>query len=658
MKKIYLLTTLIICCCLASQAQNILNNPGFEDGKAWWNLQAPDTSYATADFASAEAHSGTKACHINVKKAATDNWKIQINLPNNYTAKLIKYKLTFWAKADKNVSVHMAAQRGAGGKYAYKTGNNYNLTQSWQEFQMTYTSDTTGAGELCFNLFLGAAAANYYIDDFVLEEVTDVVRSAPNPPAEGAYYTNIYRNLFKEAGKSEEAITNKINAAFNQLFHGDTANQAIYFTLGDDMAYIKAIDSKDIRSEGISYGMMIAVQMDKKEEFDRLWKFATTYMRHASGPRAGLFAWQLDPVDFSKKDNSTAPDGEEYIAMSLFFASHRWGNGTGIFNYEQEAQNLLDIMLNLETRNGGQINNLTNIFDKTRKQVVFVPDGAAATFTDPSYHLPGFYRLWAEWAKKDNQFWKDAADTSKAFFLRARHPQSGLYTDYMTFEGQPKTVDFNGNADNFAYDSYRIISNISMDAHWFGAETWHKNIADKMLNFFNSQGSNYKGLYEYDGTVITTNNYPSVGHGAMNSSGALASSDVVAWKFVDALFDAQIATGTYRYYDGLLQMLGLLHTSGNFRIWKPAITDGQTESSVKNIKVYPNPAAGGNEVFFIETGFSDGEVTLNDLTGKALKITAISNGKAKIDASGLNAGVYFIRATNGTESIIGKVVKQ
>jgi oligosaccharide reducing-end xylanase len=37
------------------------------------------------------------------------------------------------------------------------------------------------------------------------------------------------------------------------------------------MTYIEDIGHRDARSESISYGMMIAVQMDKVEEFDRLW---------------------------------------------------------------------------------------------------------------------------------------------------------------------------------------------------------------------------------------------------------------------------------------------------------------------------------------------------------------------------------------------------
>ena len=36
-----------------------------------------------------------------------------------------------------------------------------------------------------------------------------------------------------------------------------------------------------------------------------------------------------------------ASDGEEYFAMALFFAAHRWGNGKGIYNYRAEADKIL-----------------------------------------------------------------------------------------------------------------------------------------------------------------------------------------------------------------------------------------------------------------------------------------------------------------------------
>lgn len=169
-----------------------------------------------------------------------------------------------------------------------------------------------------------------------------VKAATPNPPSVGAYESGVHRNLFKEIGKTDEEIQQKLEAAFQQLFHGND-NQRLYYESGD-MAHIRDIANGDVRSEGMSYAMMICVQMDKKEEFDKLWKWARTYMYHTSGPLKGFFAWQCN-YNGGIMDSTPASDGDEYFAMALLFAAKRWGNGTGIFNYEQEAMTILDAML-------------------------------------------------------------------------------------------------------------------------------------------------------------------------------------------------------------------------------------------------------------------------------------------------------------------------
>ena len=84
----------------------------------------------------------------------------------------------------------------------------------------------------------------------------------------GAYYTGKYRNLFLEDGHSKKEIHAKNEAAFQLLFHGDSATQKVYFEVGKNsnglLAYVSDVLHNDIRSEGMSYGMMIAVQINKK----------------------------------------------------------------------------------------------------------------------------------------------------------------------------------------------------------------------------------------------------------------------------------------------------------------------------------------------------------------------------------------------------------
>ncbi len=104
--------------------------------------------------------------------------------------------------------------------------------------------------------------------------------------------------LSKTAIRQQE-VDAKINAAFQQLFHGDPDTQAVYFSAGTNangpLAYIKDVGSNDVRSEGMSYGMMIAVQLDKKAEFDAIWNWARTFMYHDStnSPAYGYFSWSM-----------------------------------------------------------------------------------------------------------------------------------------------------------------------------------------------------------------------------------------------------------------------------------------------------------------------------------------------------------------------------
>ena len=88
----------------------------------------------------------------------------------------------------------------------------------------------------------------------------------------GAYYTGEYRNLFVDVlGKTEAEVNAKIEKAWKHFFTPG-APTAVYYEVGDDMAYILDVGNNDVRTEGQSYGMMISVQLDKKTEFDKLWR--------------------------------------------------------------------------------------------------------------------------------------------------------------------------------------------------------------------------------------------------------------------------------------------------------------------------------------------------------------------------------------------------
>jgi oligosaccharide reducing-end xylanase len=380
-------------------------------------------------------------------------------------------------------------------------------------------------------------------------------------PDAGAFQSGAYRNLFKEyLGKSDADIQAKLDAAWNQLFYGDDNFERVYYPVGEDMAYITDIGNGDVRTEGMSYGMMIAVQLDKQEEFNRLWKWAKMYMYQSDGPYQGYFAWHCT-IDGKKLDSNPASDGEEWFVTALLFAAHRWGGGEGIFDYGAQAQEILGTMLHKEdTKN----DLATNMFDLQQKQVVFVPKiGRDSSFTDPSYHLPAYYEIWSRAAQRDHEFWLQAAQTSRVYLKKAANPQTGLMPDYANFDGTPYGSD---DHKDFRFDAWRTLSNVAVDYAWFAADPWQVEQSNRVLDFLSAQGlDSYPNQFTLDGTPLSGDH--STGLVSMAAVAALVAEPEKGKPFVQALWDTQIPTGKWRYYDGMLYMLGLLHVSGNFKIY-------------------------------------------------------------------------------------------
>jgi oligosaccharide reducing-end xylanase len=399
----------------------------------------------------------------------------------------------------------------------------------------------------------------------------------PQSNDSGAFATGRYRNLFVEAGRSQVEVTEKINASFQQLFHGDPGTQAVYYPAGANangaLAYIYDPGNKDVRSEGMSYGMMTAVQLNRKTEFDALWNWARTYMYHDSPehPACGFFSWKMN-TNGSTLDGMPAPDGEEYFAMSLYFAAGRWGNGTGIYHYQSQADRLLTDMRHRRVIKGPNVDGpkaAGAFFDAEHHMVRFTPEVESCDHTDPSYHLPAFYELWARWGPPaDRDFWKNAAAASRDFFQHAANPRTGLTPEYANFDGTPWTCPWHSRSADFLFDAWRTAMNWSVDWAWWSRDDREKQLSDRLQAFFASQGmTNYASQFTLDGTPLSTDH--STGLVAMNAVASLAATQPRAQNFVEELWNAPVPTGQWRYYDGLLYFLGLLHCSGEFRIWPP-----------------------------------------------------------------------------------------
>lgn len=401
-----------------------------------------------------------------------------------------------------------------------------------------------------------------YIDKIEFEFVKALaVRPTPVLPQQSVWQSGQYRNILQEAGYSQDEINSKLRAMEQQFFEGDAENGRLYYELGSDEAYILDTGNDDVRTESMSYGMMICVQLNKKAEFDKLWRFVKNRCMIKSGPNKGFLAWQIN-TDGSIKDQNAAPDGDEYIATALMFAAGRWGNDTGI-DYWKEANCILENML---SKSHYVNSSHVNMFNKDEKQIVFVPYAQSAVHTDPSYHMPAFYELWSKWANNNRQFWKECADKSREMYPKFANSTTGLMPDYAEFSGEARS----GEHSDFRYDAWRCAMHMATDYMWFNGSETEKQQTKKLLDFFYGEGiKDYKALYKLDGTAIYGGDHSS-GLVGCNAVGAMIYEDVKAWDFVDDFFEMTFPTGHYRYYDGCLYFLSYLHASGNFKMYKPA----------------------------------------------------------------------------------------
>lgn len=380
-----------------------------------------------------------------------------------------------------------------------------------------------------------------------------------------------YRNLFSEIGISEDATRERLDEIFWTFFYG-SEEERIYHPVGEDMGYLEDTGNHDARTEGMSYGMMICVQLDKKEEFDRIWKWACTYMWMEEGESEGYFAWSCG-LDGSRNANGAAPDGEEFFAMALFFAAHRWGDGEGIYCYSQQARKILRACLH-KGENGRPG---APMWSRENKQILFVP---GVDFTDPSYHLPHFYELFALWAdEEDRPFFKEAAQVSRKYLAKACHSVTGMSAEYAEFDGSPmsrKLLWTNERHDRFYSDAYRTVANIGLDYEWFGVDEGQCVAAEKLLRFLESgRERDPFQIYEVDGTSLGEPALHPVGMQATTTQGILAvlgrtqdpETIRIAKEWLKRFFELPLRTGDRRYYDNCLYFFAFLALSGNYRIF-------------------------------------------------------------------------------------------
>ncbi|MEE0084111.1 MAG: T9SS type A sorting domain-containing protein, partial [Paludibacteraceae bacterium] len=305
-----------------------------------------------------------------------------------------------------------------------------------------------------------------------------------------------------------------------------------------------------------------------------------------------------------------------------------------------------------------------------------------------SYDLPAFVELFARWSDTNNDKWESCLAPTRGHLEKSCHSSSGLFADYSEFNGQPTTGGFSENSNKYMYDAMRCAMNVGMDYYLFGADKKTQNaMMTRLINHFEKDGYQH-ARFNWDGTG-GTESY-TLGECGANAVGCFAlmddpANDEKVKTNLKKAWNGQLMTGQYRYYDGLVHYLAMLHLCGSFKIYKPApsvteITaqneyngvkyDSPTDiydfkdcklykvaieiTDVENVKangvaIVPNPASNKINIVAEEQINS---VEIIDMIGNKV----VSTNSSEISVANLPAGVYMAVISTEKAQFIKKVM--
>jgi endo-1,4-beta-D-glucanase Y len=308
-------------------------------------------------------------------------------------------------------------------------------------------------------------------------------------------------------------------------------------------------------SEGIGYGMILAVAMDDQTLFDDLWKYEQKYLNEN-----GLMNWEIgSDGNVTMQGKGAATDADEDMAWALALADKKWsGKGSLATDYLSLAKQQIDKIWNHEVDHG-------------RGELLLAGDswGMAVPY-NPSYFAPNQYRLFAKLS--GNTGWNKVIDKgyemlNKTLTSANGNLDNGLVPAWTNDAGVP-TPAFMGAPTHYQYDSARTPFRIGMDYCDFG-EARAKAYLAKTSTFFSGLGaSNIVDGYNLNGSPKAENTMPAGIQSALfvGAPGVGAMSDARFQSFTNdtykLLTTKEMLPPSY-YFNLSWQVFSLLMMTGN-----------------------------------------------------------------------------------------------
>ncbi len=285
-------------------------------------------------------------------------------------------------------------------------------------------------------------------------------------------------------------------------------------------------------SEGMAYGMLIAVSMADKATFDAFLQFVQAHMSN------GLMSWQITSGGTSTGGMvNSASDADEDMAWALIMADKQWPGGT----YLTTAQSILRSIKSEE------ISSSNNVTDGNFQN---------ATSTHPDYAAPDYYKVFA--TVSGDSSWNSVYTAEYSQLTGAQNASTGLIPDAL-------------NGGTFGYDACRAPWRVGLDYCWSGSAQ-AKAFLTPMVAYFMQVSQNGTKVQSVLIPVATTGGTGQSPSGAMTGPAAVAammsSADQAyvtnSWTYLYQLVNTATSAGNLNYFSGTLGLLSMLALSGNF----------------------------------------------------------------------------------------------
>jgi hypothetical protein len=239
----------------------------------------------------------------------------------------------------------------------------------------------------------------------------------------------------------------------------------------------------DAVSEGIGYGMLLALYANDQSRFNQIYKAGKEFrLNYCDG-------WRK-PANGGGTEMGSATDADEDIALALIFADKLAKKGLWMqpsdIDYEGDAQRGVDCVWG--SMDNGRL----------------CPGNGWCPGFNLGYFAPAWYRVFKNFSTNPSHNWQQAIDESYNLIAHSRNPgyDIGMAPDWSQSDGSPGGGGYNTYMGGRAFfkDAIRVLWRIANDAIWFN-EPRAKTFLNNSLSFIKSKGGpDAANFYQLEGS--------------------------------------------------------------------------------------------------------------------------------------------------------------